>query len=117
MEPRRVILLGEPLAVEAVGRILGSTRQLHIVGVVQTARAALAAIRHHGADVLIGIGSRAATRRHCLNVLSAYPELPLIYSNVGTSTAQVITSRSIEARLDRLLVAISACASRDDAPE
>jgi hypothetical protein len=107
MNAHRILIVGDALPAEAMAHMLSGDRHMRVLGIAVTADEALATLADLEADVLLVIGTTDETISRYLPVLARYPCLPVLRSDISATTLQVITSRSIEPRLDQLLAAIA----------
>lgn len=107
MNAHRILIVGDSLPAEAMAHMLSGDQHICVLGIAVTADEALATLAYLEADALLVIGTTDETISRYLPVLARYPRLPVLRSDISATTLQVITSRSIEPRLDQLLAAIA----------
>jgi hypothetical protein len=113
MDEHTILILGNSFIAEGIARMLGDVQQLRVMS-ASTVEMALATLESHAADLLIIIGATDETIVRYLAVLARYPSLPIIRRDIGTTKAQIISSRSIDARLDKILAAIALLPKHDE---
>lgn len=110
VETRRVFIVGDSLFAETLAQTLASAESVKVVGSAPTTEAALPQLRDLCPDAVIIVGE--ASPAAFGPFLAAYPDTPLIRTDLKTSEAQIIISQNISARSSDLLAAIAALPKR-----
>ena len=106
-EDCRIFLIGDSLFTESLGQMLAETKNLQIVGTAVSSTVAITAVAQTLPHIIIVANASEHTQTDLNSLLSLYPSLPIIHTDLNQDYVQIITSRRVRARRTDLLAAIS----------
>lgn len=107
MKRRKVFLIGDSLFAETLGRMLATARTVRIIGSAPTPESALPLLATCRPEAVIVAGGNVMSSAAVGQLLTRYPDLPVICANLSMDNVQVITSHRISARTSDLLAAVA----------
>jgi DNA-binding NarL/FixJ family response regulator len=112
MDHRRIFILGSSLLTAGLGRLLGKTPGIEVVGNASSADEALPLMNGQVIDALLVMGTDDQTTMRICPILAKYPDLPVIRADISQNVIQLITSQNIEADPESLLATIAGLPKR-----
>jgi len=106
VKTRRVFVVGDSLFAETLTQMLTKTGNVHVIGSAPTPDTAVSLLADCQPDAVIMAGDGEMATPAFGQLLSAYPDLPMIYADLSKDNVQVITSHSIGTRTADLLAAV-----------
>ena len=114
MEKRRILIAGDTLFTETLAQLLARDATVEVVGVAPDLEAARQLLDSHSPDALIYTGEPGELAAPFARLLSSYPDLPVLCTDLSSNAIQVIVSRRISVHSSNdLMAAITALPKRE----
>jgi len=95
MAARRVFIVGDSLFAESLAKLLARTQQVQVVATCPAIQGLLSQVDAARPDAIIVAGVVSAPDPDLAQFLSIHPEVPVICTDLGTNSVQVILSQRI----------------------
>jgi len=95
MAARRILIVGETLFAESLVRLLSGSQQVLVVGKLPSLDSLQAQVEASRPDAIIIAGVASPRDAGLSQFLAAYPQIPVICTDLGTNNIQVIQSQRI----------------------
>jgi len=113
METRRILIAGDTLFTETLAQLLANDPSVELVGVAPDLETARQILDAHCPDALIYTGQPGEMETPLARLLSSYPDLPVLCTDLSANAIQVIVSRRISVHSSNdLMDAITALPKR-----
>lgn len=114
METRsRVFLIGDSLFTESLAQLLSEAENLLVVGTAVSTTIAVTAVAKAFPHIIIVANASENTQTNLQPLLSIFPTIPIIHTDLNRDYVQIITSRRVSARRTDLLAAIGELSNQD----
>lgn len=97
--------MGDSLFTESLAQLLGEAEKVQVVGTAVLPMVAVMAVAQTQPHIII-ITNASQTQDTASNLLTQFPDIPIIHADLNQDYVQIITSRRVSARRSDLLAAI-----------